>query len=190
MTSRRDTGLFEGDSSEEYQYDIYRYMRGALFLDNPYADFSMPPEPHSERSWQQYHPITNVIWLHFILYKLLEQVEWPSATKAPPKRAKSEHVRWKRENDLEYILLRVQDLLDPGVVCQSELRSASDLVGLALRECWLDVEDVVGAGADDSGLVAQLEGLDIEEQPHESVVRHDLAGAGELAVKSRRTRQK
>ena len=67
----KDSSLFEGDSTEEYQYDIYRYMRGMLFLENPYADLS-PAMRQSERSWEQYLPITNLVWLHFILYKLLE----------------------------------------------------------------------------------------------------------------------
>jgi serine/threonine-protein kinase haspin len=31
----KDSALFEGDASEEYQYEIYRYMRGAALYHNP-----------------------------------------------------------------------------------------------------------------------------------------------------------
>lgn len=31
----KDNALFEGDASEEYQYEIYRYMRGAALYNNP-----------------------------------------------------------------------------------------------------------------------------------------------------------
>ncbi|KAH7392217.1 hypothetical protein DE146DRAFT_661940 [Phaeosphaeria sp. MPI-PUGE-AT-0046c] len=31
----KDPALFEGDASEEYQYEIYRYMRGAALFKNP-----------------------------------------------------------------------------------------------------------------------------------------------------------
>lgn len=156
-----DATLFEGDSTEEYQYDIYRYMRGAVFLDDPYADFSRQAQ-RKNRSWRQYHPITNLIWLHFVLYKLLEQVELPSATKAPPRKNKEEHAKWKRANDLEHVLLRVRNLLDPDQICQSVLESASDLVKLALTECWLDAEAIVGAQADETELVQQFEVLEVD----------------------------
>ncbi len=139
----RDSGLFEGDSTEEYQYDIYRYMRGAVLANDAYA------EPHfSGRRpgrWVDYHPVTNSIWLHFILYKLLEQTDWPSASKPPLRKQKEAHARCKRASDLEHVLLRVQDLLDPAAICNEDgLKSATALVGLALGEGWLDAEDVVG----------------------------------------------
>jgi serine/threonine-protein kinase haspin len=181
----RDNGLFEGDSTEEYQYDIYRYMRGAVVAGDPYAE---PPFPSPDRttSWQQYHPFTNLIWLHFILYKLLEEITWPSAQKAPPRKQKEAHARWKRANDLEHVLLRVQELLDPAAVCRSngEIEgpvSASCLVELALTEGWLDVEDVVGAideGGDDeedpadgTALVEQLEHLDVRVHSIDELTR-------------------
>ena len=185
----KDAGLFEGDSTEEYQYDIYRYMRGAVLSDDPYAE--APFQDDKQRSWDQYHSITNLIWLHFILYKLLEQVDWPSATKAPPRGQKGERAEWKRANDLEHVLLRVQELLDPGVLCGDDLRSASDLVGLALRETWLDEEDVVGEGGGEgeaSGLASRLEKLDVHSQPAADV-REEADVNFEAAVRPR-TRRK
>ncbi|KAH7377662.1 hypothetical protein BKA66DRAFT_467578 [Pyrenochaeta sp. MPI-SDFR-AT-0127] len=38
----KDPALFEGDPSEEYQYEIYRYMRGAALYDNPLQSASTP----------------------------------------------------------------------------------------------------------------------------------------------------
>ncbi|KAK5685420.1 hypothetical protein LTS10_003498 [Elasticomyces elasticus] len=154
-----DPTLFEGDSTEEYQYDIYRYMRGAVYCSNPLAtiDETIAAEAalkaKRKPSWRKYHPVTNLVWLHYLLFTLLEQLLWPSARKAPPKKQKggAAHAEWKRANDLEHKLLKVQTLLDPETgLCKNGLRSASDIVGLALTEGWLDVADVVNAGVDNS----------------------------------------
>ena len=39
----KDMGIFNGDASEEYQYEIYRYMRGAVLYDDPLQ--STPSQP-------------------------------------------------------------------------------------------------------------------------------------------------
>ncbi|RMX72295.1 hypothetical protein D0869_14763 [Hortaea werneckii] len=181
----QDPSVFEGDSTEEYQYDIYRYMRGAALYSDPYweppypdtttdksnAATSQPPNQQSQpTSWRSYTPITNLIWLHFILYKLLEQLDWPSATKAPPRKKKPAHYAvWKRANDLEHKLLRTQELLDPDVICQGDLMSCTDLVALALGEGWLDEADIVGVGAGG--------GVKEDEVLHEA----EVAASGEQA---------
>ncbi|EME44843.1 hypothetical protein DOTSEDRAFT_52281 [Dothistroma septosporum NZE10] len=164
----RDPTIFEGDSSEEYQYDIYRYMRGALYFDDPLAEcHTLQTEmDQSGRTWEQYHPQTNLVWLHLILYKLLEQVYWPSQWKAPSRnKQKQEYVLHKRAKELGKILLKVQDFLDPSAIIGNGICSAGDLVVLALQEEWLGVEDVVGrhcgGGGDESALVSQLEGLEL-----------------------------
>ncbi|KAJ4991492.1 haspin protein kinase [Stagonosporopsis vannaccii] len=41
----KDNALFEGDASEEYQYEIYRYMRGAALYNNP---LQSEPSPDAE----------------------------------------------------------------------------------------------------------------------------------------------
>jgi serine/threonine-protein kinase haspin len=171
--------LFEGDSSEDYQYDIYRYMRGALYFDAPltedvHALSAAELWERTGRSWEQFHPQTNLVWLHFVLWMLLEQLEWPSEKVRGKKRGKgrkkktvveevsAEEVRrLEREVELEGVLLKVQDLLDPNAMCANGIRSASDLVGFAVGEGWLDVEDVVGEGVEESALISQLEGLEI-----------------------------
>ncbi|TKA25358.1 hypothetical protein B0A50_06262 [Salinomyces thailandicus] len=154
-----DPSLFQGDSAEEYQYDIYRYMRGlALHSDcywepQPETDNLPIHEPSpSHSSWQSYHPSTNLVWLHYLLHQLLEQLSWPSATPRPNLRKKKgskksdEFATWKKANDLEHRLLRLQTLLEPEKLGTGVLGSAAGLVALGLMEGWLGEGDVVGAG--------------------------------------------
>lgn len=150
LSTPTSQAIFEGDSTEEYQYDIYRYMRGCVVAGDPYhePEHSQPtPKTNPSSQWSNYHPRTNLIWLHYLLHTLLEQLHWPSAGKAPNRKKNGgrDFALWKRANDLEFVLLRVQELLDPGIICGVEgLSSAAALVGLALEEDWLDEGDVVG----------------------------------------------
>ncbi|KAF1822062.1 uncharacterized protein K489DRAFT_380794 [Dissoconium aciculare CBS 342.82] len=193
MDLSRDPAIFQGDSTEEYQYDIYRYMRGVLFCDDAYHDFdsngNSSPEDHeigqndadgSVRTWSEYHPQTNLVWLHFVLYMLLEQIVWPSETRAPSKRpGKGSHAykdeqakhklrvaRHKRGKHLEAILLELQTILDPAQICANGVRSAGDLVALAMGEGWLDLQDVIGrmdsANDDADELEMEFEALNLE----------------------------
>ncbi|EME84471.1 uncharacterized protein MYCFIDRAFT_207295 [Pseudocercospora fijiensis CIRAD86] len=148
LSSPSQAGVFEADATEDYQYEIYRYMRAALFFDNAVAKWN--PEHSTGRDWEQFHPQTNLVWLHLVLYKLLEQLEWPSSNKkkAPPKKNRKERAVWKRARDLENVLSKVEELLDPGAICGNGVRSAN-------------LEDVIGNGVDESALVSQLEALDI-----------------------------
>lgn len=130
-----DEALFEGDGELEYQYDIYRFMRAAVFLDDPLADLNArwAEIEESGRTWRGYHPQTNVVWLHFVLHELL---------------SKSKHSVASGQ-DLEYsdyasILQDLRDILRLENWQQSGLRSAGDLVALALKRGWLDYDDVVG----------------------------------------------
>ncbi|KAH0292953.1 hypothetical protein M436DRAFT_69572 [Aureobasidium namibiae CBS 147.97] len=137
----RDLALFEGDAEEEYQYEIYRYMRSAMYLGEPLGDLweRWDEAEESGRTWKGYHPQTNLVWLHFVLHKLAEQIEWPSSGKGI-----RDDVAAQRAEELEAALLKVDRLLDPEEMPQSGLRCASDLVVLALDEGWLDKEDVQG----------------------------------------------
>ncbi|KAF2032157.1 hypothetical protein EK21DRAFT_99248 [Setomelanomma holmii] len=46
----KDPALFEGDASEEYQYEIYRYMRGAALYGNPLQNEPAEPPATPRRS--------------------------------------------------------------------------------------------------------------------------------------------
>ena len=137
----RDLALFEGDAEQEYQYEIYRYMRSAMYLGEPLGDLweRWDEAEESGRTWKGYHPQTNLVWLHFVLHKLAEQIEWPSSGKHI-----QDDVAARRAEELEAALLKVNRLLDPEEMPQTGLRCASDLVVLALDEGWLDKEDVQG----------------------------------------------
>ncbi|KAK6441621.1 hypothetical protein LTR95_002159 [Oleoguttula sp. CCFEE 5521] len=146
--------LFTGDSTDEYQYDIYRYMRNAVHSLHPTAPFP-PQNPSGRTPWRDFHPVTNLVWLHYILYTLLEQISWPSASHAPAKKKVKEWKQWKRANDLEFVLLKCQGLLEPPSNGVNVVSNAGDLVGLALEEGWLRDEDVIGAVED--GEVGEME---------------------------------
>lgn len=95
----------------------------------------------SGRTWRGFHPQTNLVWLHFILYKLLEQLEWPSTTFS----SADDDCLVEKANQLEHAFVRMQNLLDPHELPNSGLRSAGDLVRLAISEGWLDEQDVKGS---------------------------------------------
>ncbi|KAI9837790.1 MAG: hypothetical protein M1819_006724 [Sarea resinae] len=133
----RDCGLYEGEG--EYQYDIYRYMRADLFWQDPYNEaggYEELPET-TIRSWRDYHPRSNLLWLHYILYKLLEKEEDTKTVTSVDDLYQSVQERLKEH------LKRLETILEPR---QTEMQSASDLIALAIGEGWLDEGDVIGAG--------------------------------------------
>ncbi|KAL1585157.1 hypothetical protein WHR41_06501 [Cladosporium halotolerans] len=192
-----DPHLFYGDSTEEYQYEIYRYMRGSIYHSTPYATFPGDPDPPSAeqmaalerstaRTWAQFHPLTNLCWLHYVLYMLLEQMAWPSSSRCPSKKSKPEaHARWKRARELEDALLAVQEALDPGVLgSEGSLGRAGELVAWAVEEGWLAVGDVVGEEGEfevfeEEGdeLVGKFEGLALQQEGPQDEVKQDSSEA-------------
>lgn len=149
--------LFTGDSDEEYQYDIYRYMRGLVYArdchamdnqDNPTKDTKSVQVP-----WRDFHPLTNLVWLHFILYTISLTVHWPSTIPARRQKTLSkasgpEGVVHRRTVELETALDEVEALLDVdalGKGADGAIESAGQLVELALARGWLDEEDVICA---------------------------------------------
>ena len=105
----KDQALFSGDAEEEYQYEIYRYMRSCVYFDEPLVPYE-PPEHHELQNqqdsqadapqqspkkspwnaklkkvgkddvWRRFYPRTNLLWLHFLLFKLSQGLEFPSAS--------------------------------------------------------------------------------------------------------------
>ncbi|GAB7351501.1 hypothetical protein MBLNU459_g2147t1 [Dothideomycetes sp. NU459] len=147
----KDLTLFDGDADEEYQYEIYRHMRAAVYLDDPLADVydRWEEAEASGRTWRGYHPQTNLVWLHFILHELLKQFDWQkSDAQLLPNRRDDVVLRAKQ---IRSALSQLQHLLDPQELPHSGLRSASNLVGLALDEGWLDKEDVQGRNPASTG---------------------------------------
>lgn len=160
------------------------------------------------RSWHQFHPQTNLVWLHYILYMLLEQMSWP-AKKGPSKKTKPvENARWKRAKELEAALLRVQEELDPGWLGEEgSLGRSGEIVAWAVEEGWLGVGDVVGSAGggefeefgveeedgdaeEEDELVKGLEGLGLapsadlkEEEGGEAPKKSKKSGGGKASKK-------
>jgi serine/threonine-protein kinase haspin len=213
----KDAALFEGDASEEYQYEIYRYMRGVALFDNPlqYEPLGTPqeeeekegeepqqapvtprgsprknthirfdsdddepqmprqsPSKHGEEAvaqvaqpaaneepekeedvWRGFHPKTNLVWMHFLLHKLLNHLaslsSAPHHVSSRPILSKSGEVDTKKVEKkamrLHRVLQNVSELLCPVALGREEgLGSVKELVVLALEERWIRVEDVAG----------------------------------------------
>ncbi|KAF2748112.1 hypothetical protein M011DRAFT_442451 [Sporormia fimetaria CBS 119925] len=199
----RDPSLFEGDAEEEYQYEIYRYMWGAVYHNDPMNQDEPTPStsssattttsssssksspqtprrsprkhndnlintapstphrpprahpPHHQTIWSDYHPKTNLIWTHFILHTLLQNLQGNNepATQTPesilrkivdagPEDGPRIH---KKAVILHKILRKVNALLEPSALgVESKVKSVGDLVAWALRGEYLGVGDVVG----------------------------------------------
>ncbi|GAM82421.1 hypothetical protein ANO11243_004000 [Dothideomycetidae sp. 11243] len=134
-----DQALFEGDGNIEYQYDIYRFMRSAVFLDDPLADAEARYEDieNSGRTWRGYHPQSNLVWLHFVLHQLLA-----NHTRHRDDGVTTSGDIGPRSVDHEVTLKELNSLLKLENWSTSDLRSAGDLVTLAIKRGWLDTEDV------------------------------------------------
>jgi len=137
--------LFTGDATEEYQYDVYRFMRNAMYFSEPLQDYSTHAAEAKDmgRSWFGFHPQTNLVWLHFVLRKLMaglvdvdvdQELDCCEISKA-------------RKDELKATLCKVEGLLDLTAFSKNGLASARDLIAIALAEEWLDEEDVVGEAA-------------------------------------------
>lgn len=124
-------------------------MRSLVYLDDPLADmYERWDEATAKgRSWEEYHPCTNLVWLHFLLFRLTKNLRWtkpndktrfdePGDSLASEMRALAKR--------LERIVKECRQLLEPARLLGSGLGSATDLVRLALDEGWLDVGDVTG----------------------------------------------
>ncbi|OCL14329.1 hypothetical protein AOQ84DRAFT_384795 [Glonium stellatum] len=149
-----DPAIFEGDAAEEYQYEIYRYMRASMYLLDPLADLNSRWEEaqSSGHAWRGFHPQTNLLWLHFVLFKLLENMMWPSCALPLGQIPEGERKGAKRKAlKLEKILGQLQELLQPETLSSNGLGSVRDLVAVALLEGWLDEEDVLGLGVEGEG---------------------------------------
>lgn len=167
-----DPALFEGEGDIDYQYDIYRHMRGEiLFSDctittpwkSPPLPRKKPAGPRGKKSkakpepdladkfedmtltepWKSYKPATNLIWLHFILTKLVEVVVPPSAE------ASEDCEEWTAEQELasqlyyRLVMLNEEKLTLEGIK-EGAWGSAAEMVGWAVEEGWITEGDVVG----------------------------------------------
>jgi len=114
-----DPEIFESEG--DYQYDVYRMMK-----------------VHNGGEWGPYNPLTNVIWLQYILLKLLQA----KRIRLPPKsRPKVSSGSWSEARSYDS-LVEMEKLIDKTLktrLCRAEdpLRSAGDVWKLALKRGWV-----------------------------------------------------
>jgi len=163
-----DPAVFEGDGEMEYQYDIYRHMRGEVLFSDPTITtaqkqpqagqksrrkaktnttteqqeaLAAPNEAEAAAAWRAYNPATNLIWLHFVLYHLMTVIE-------PPR---SMGVYGRANEQLAKELYKRLSLLNEEKLTMESLKkrewsSAGEMVAWSVGKGWLDEGDVVGAG--------------------------------------------
>ena len=146
----KDKELFLGDAAVNYQYEMYRCMHSAFYHYDPGLPYDSTVTSKSEISWRGFQPLTNVVWLHFILHTLLASLElWPSTDMEGTLaflRSGDREMAERRARRLERTLkglrktLRVENL---GTKAKAGPTSAEDLVWLALQEKWIDEIDIV-----------------------------------------------
>ncbi|KAF8698888.1 hypothetical protein AX14_001082 [Amanita brunnescens Koide BX004] len=87
-----DEEIFMGEG--DYQFDVYRMMR-----------------EHVGSDWEKFSPFTNVMWLHYLVRKLL----WSKDLKPPGSRAVQEMATVFSENECYRSLLEMEQLLSECV---------------------------------------------------------------------------
>lgn len=150
--------LFEQDATEEYQYEIYRHMRRAVYarpktgLDDVselIAALEPPPSvPDAKRKqWKEFCPRTNVIWLHYLLHKLLQPLEGHDGSRGLCVSKINDKDRGIKEATSARIDIALQQLVKLLSVDNLGLiytvGSVRDLIAIALEEGWVNESDVV-----------------------------------------------
>jgi serine/threonine-protein kinase haspin len=122
---------------------------------------ALPPD------WRSFHPRTNLIWLHFILRKLLSSAVGEEQDTRQPLQNRDQGVdspntqprsfsspskclddATARALELETALRCVDELLDPAELGSEQgLESTRDLIAVAVMEGWLSEPDVLELGS-------------------------------------------
>lgn len=114
-----DESIFEGNSTVDLQFDIYRHMRDLV------AD-----EETGKKDWDAYVPVTNVLWLSLLLTKLMQ---WTPR----PKEISKEQELWQSLNAL-------MQVLDLGYLWSWDLLSACDVaryMQVGKKEFWEEIKE-------------------------------------------------
>ena len=158
-------------------------MRSSVYHDSPLVPYEPPhneDEVELQRKavdkkdlWRDFHPRTNLLWLHFLLFKLSQVLEFPSSStpeqileRINSSSSSSESTGdagtgkedsgvkscgfdarkvHKKAMRLEKILRKVERALEPGELKGEEgLGSVRELVWWAVGEGWIGEGDVQG----------------------------------------------
>ena len=152
--------VFETRPKFGYQYRIPRFMRDLVLKDGDSEAPSLSSEMkkrtvmrREQLSWRDYHPKTNLLWLHFLLTELMDWTKEirQEAAREISSNSKRNKVgkpsrcfrRLLKESDLENKLLKVGNMLMPQSLLKSTLNSVGDLVEVAWRAGWLNEDDIL-----------------------------------------------
>ena len=116
---KKDKDLLNGKG--DLQYDMYRYMAAAV----------------GNRSCKEFVPQTNVVWLWYVLDRIL------AVTKplSPEAKTKKQGLITREARKLD-ILTEVQDLIKPESMVDWTIDSAGALLAIGIDQSWLLVDDV------------------------------------------------
>ncbi|KAF2454011.1 hypothetical protein BDY21DRAFT_381632 [Lineolata rhizophorae] len=173
----KDRFFFQGDGSFDYQYNIYRYMHD-IHLDGRALSI-VEDDDRWERGirpdWSRYIPLTNVLWLHFVLRTFLitiGAIPQPKdhfiAGSSKPKPNKGNYLLGKlaetenernalaKAKELDKRLKTLDEALDPKNLMIKDVsenqdghcafQSTTELVAWAITEGWLKEKDIVSLG--------------------------------------------
>lgn len=153
-----DKDIFEGDEDVDWQYEIYRNMRGVMRSGDP-TDTASKPSTKASRGrakmqksaapspWKAFMPLTNVLWLHYILNKLVEKLPaWPSEQPGLKNHKRAVEIEGHVRALVE--MLEVEKLVDRG------LGSTERLVNFAVCRGWIDEGHVTGKDDGEGEVVA------------------------------------
>ena len=115
----KDKQILNGEG--DLQYDMYRYMAAAV----------------GDRSCKEFVPQTNVVWLWYVLNRILAMTK-PLSTKA---KVKKQDLITREARKLN-ILTKVQDLINPEEMVNWTIDSATTLLAIGIEESWLSADDV------------------------------------------------
>ena len=105
--SMSDSEIFTGKG--DLQFDIYRHMRNAV-------------KENGKPQWNQFKPLTNVLWLHHLLVKLLQKTHQPQPSDDLPRKL------WER-------MVQLRDNTKPRMLAKGgTYLSAKDLLAMGKGE--------------------------------------------------------
>ena len=125
-------------------------MRSALYYDDPLVrmeDDSLLP---SDRGWYCYKPITNALWLHFMLVALKDRLHAVlSEGVDEPDESIDQASQLKRLNTTyEHRLRTLEEALDPRGRGPGKWWTARGVVDYALKKAWLTEQDIIECDLD------------------------------------------
>ncbi len=122
-------------------------MRSALYYHDPLAEVKDNEDLPSGRGWHCYAPITNALWLHFILDALRKRLSEAATTSSVEEEGGGEGGEKSDNTDMnslyEHRLAALEKALDPHKRRPTSWWTARGVVDYALKRGWLYEQDVI-----------------------------------------------